>query len=504
MIVANAMVYFTWVLISLPLMGLLLNLSSNKNPSKGAQWASISIATGLVLSLVLFACTDANKTTFYCLGFKGDSLAYLMTSLIFLVSTVVHQFSLRYMAGDRLYQSYFYKLSLITFSAAIMTLADNLVLFFSAWSINNLLLISLMIHKRGWIAAVQSGKLACKTLLSGATLLILAMVLMVIANNSLSISKITSHPNHSPLMLAAALLCIITAMTQSALWPFHRWLTSSLNSPTPVSALMHAGLVNGGGFLLVRFSPLLANEPLLLNLIFLIGLISAILGTLWKLVQSDVKRMLACSTLGQMGFMLIQCGLGLFPAAVAHLIWHGLFKAFLFLNAGSAVMSKKANTQMRRSTLSTFIINAVYGLMGAYSFAYFSHKPFLSTSTSLFLVGFAFMASTQVAHVILQNKISLFRNTLALLGAVISGAMYGSAVHGIESALPAITMPALPINALHLIGLIGFLMIWLGLNLKSLGFVQKTEFWKRAYMALLNGSQPHPSTITSIRQSYHS
>ena len=114
------------------------------------------------------------------------------------------------------------------------------------------------------------------------------------------------------------------------------------------------------------------------------------------------------------------------------------------------------------------------------------------------------MASTQVAHVILQNKISLFRNTLALLGAVISGAMYGSAVHGIESALPAITMPALPINALHLIGLIGFLMIWLGLNLKSLGIVQKTEFWKRAYMALLNGSQPHPSTITSIRQSYHS
>ena len=223
----------------------------------------------------------------------------------------------------------------------------------------------------------------------------IAIILMYLDVGSLSISSITQQAIHSPLMLAALLLCIITAMTQSALWPFHRWLTSSLNSPTPVSAIMHAGLVNGGGFLLVRFAPLLSEHNLLLNLIFFLGVISAVLGSLWKLVQSDVKRMLACSTMGQMGFMMIQCGLGLFPAAIAHLIWHGLFKAFLFLSAGSAVISQKVDSQSRTSTLSAFIISCAYGLLGAYSFAWFSDKSFFSMNTTAFLVGFAFLPQFQ-------------------------------------------------------------------------------------------------------------
>ena len=104
---------------------------------------------------------------------------------------------------------------------------------------------------------------------------------------------------------------------------------------------MHAGLINGGGFLLARFAPMLAIQPPILNLIFIAGITTALLGTLWKLMQSDVKRMLACSTMGQMGFMIAQCGLGLFPAAVAHLSWHGLFKAYLFLSTGSAAKEKR-------------------------------------------------------------------------------------------------------------------------------------------------------------------
>ena len=87
---------------------------------------------------------------------------------------------------------------------------------------------------------------------------------------------------------------------------------------------MHAGLVNGGGFLIVRFAPLYLNYPGILNIIFIIGLSTAIMGTLWKLMQSDIKRMLACSTMAQMGFMIAQCGLGLFSAAIAHIILHGL------------------------------------------------------------------------------------------------------------------------------------------------------------------------------------
>jgi NAD(P)H-quinone oxidoreductase subunit 5 len=494
--------YLSLFLVIIPIIGLTLNVLFNSNPKFGAQLAAAAVGIGLTLSLILFAHCYAGQTPIYFLGFKVDSLGFLMTTLIFFVSTVVHQFSIRYMAGDLNYKSYFYKLSLITSSAAIMALADHILLFFTAWCVSNFLLISLMIHKQKWDAAAYSGKLAFKTLFGGAVIFMMALAVMYFESGSLSISSITQQTIHSKAMLAALCLCFITAMTQSALWPFHRWLTSSLNSPTPVSAIMHAGLVNGGGFLLVRFAPMLVQHTILLNLIFCIGVISAILGTLWKLVQSDVKRMLACSTMGQMGFMMIQCGLGLFPAAIAHLIWHGLFKAFLFLSAGSAVQSKKVDSQSRTNSLSAFVISCVYGLLGAYGFAWFSNKSFFSMDTTVFLIGFAFIASTQVAHSILQKNITFFKNVLAITAAVLSGAIYGCSIHLIETAIPSITMVHHSINALHLTAFIGFIIIWILLNLDCLKFIQKTNFWKRSYIALLNGSQPHPKTITSIRQSY--
>jgi len=269
-----------------------------------------------------------------------------------------------------------------------------------------------------------------------------------------------------------------------------------------VSALMHAGLINGGGFLLVKFSPLFSEQTLLLDSIFLIGTISAILGTLWKLVQSDVKRMLACSTMGQMGFMMIQCGLGLFPAAIAHLIWHGLFKAFLFLSAGSAVHSIKVDTQTRTSSFGDFMVACTYGLIGAYSFAWFSDKDFFTMNTSTFLVGFAFIAATQVAHALLQNKSNVFKYVFAMIASVVSGMIYGYSIHMIEAAIPSITHIHHSINALHIVEFLGFLILWLVLNLSCFNVFQKANVWKRAYITLLNGSQPHPKTITPIRQSY--
>ena len=494
--------YIAFFLTTIPIVGLILNMLSNKNLNIGARLATIAVGTGLTLSLVLLACCYRNRVSPSFPWFKVDELGLLMTTLIFFVSTVVHQYSIRYMAGDRQYKSYFYKLSVITTSASIMALSDQILLFFVAWCVSNLLLISLMIHKRTWDAAVHSGKLTFKTLFSGGILFLTAIALMYFETGSLSISIITQHATQTPVMQIALILCIITAMTQSALWPFHRWLTSSLNSPTPVSAIMHAGLVNGGGFLLVRFAPMFSEQPLLLNMIFIVGVISALMGTLWKLVQTDIKRMLACSTMGQMGFMMIQCGLGLFPAAIAHLIWHGLFKAFLFLSAGSAVNSKKADGKGRASSFRSFVISCTYGLAGAYSFAWCSDKLFFSMNTTTFLVGFAFIASTQMAHAILQNKPTLLKNILAIIAAVLSGAIYGYSILLIEAAIPSVVRAHHAINALHLSAFIGFVIIWLLLNLQCLRFIQKTNIWKRSYIALLNGSQPHPKTITAIRQSY--
>lgn len=166
------------------------------------------------------------------------------------------------------------------------------------------------------------------------------------------------------------------------------------------------------------------------------------------------------------------------------------------------MQSKKADSQSRSSSLSAFVISCLYGLLGAYCFAWFSHKSFFSMNTTAFLIGFAFIASTQAAHSLLNKNVTVFKHGLAMTAAVLSGAIYGCSIHLIETAIPSISMAHHTMNILHLSAFIGFIVVWLLLNLECLTFIQKTSFWKRSYIALLNGSQPHPKTITSIRQTY--
>ena len=133
------------------------------------------------------------------------------------------------------------------------------------------------------------------------------------------------------------MLLVIAAAARCAVPPFSGWLLSSMTAPTPVSALMHAGLVNAGGFLLIRFAPVLEAAPVARAVAMLLGLFGAIYGVGIMMVRPDIKRSLAGSTVSQMGFMIASCGLGYFAAALWHLTAHGLFKAWLFLTAGSRV-----------------------------------------------------------------------------------------------------------------------------------------------------------------------
>ena len=143
----STITYLSLLLTIIPIIGLTLNLLFNKKPKVGAQLAAAIVGIGLTLSFILLGHCYADKTPVYFFGFKADGLGFLMTTLIFFVSTIVHQFSIRYMAGDGNYKSYFYKLSLITSSATIMALADQFMLFFSAWCVSNFLLISAHFRK---------------------------------------------------------------------------------------------------------------------------------------------------------------------------------------------------------------------------------------------------------------------------------------------------------------------------------------------------------------------
>jgi len=365
--------------------------------------------------------------------FHIDALSLIMMGLVGFVAIAVGAFASRYLVGDSQYRNFFVLLTCMAASVFVMVSANNIALFLGAWLASNALLVRLIIYKSNWQAAKQSGILAAKTFGFGFVCLGAALGLLAFSSGQTTVQGLLSA-NYAPTTLGIALsLILIAAMTQSALWPFHKWLTSSLNSPTPVSAIMHAGLVNGGGFLLTKFALLYFAMPEMLTLIFILGLITAFLGTLWKLMQSDIKRMWSCSTMGQMGFMIAQCGMGLFPAAVAHLCWHGLFKAYLFLASGGAAQEKRLDLQYPPS-IKAFALSLLCGLAGAAGFMLISGKALFAGDTTLILIAIAFIAGAQFAMPLLKDA-ALKMFPFAFIATALMGTLYGFSVHMLEAAL---------------------------------------------------------------------
>jgi NAD(P)H-quinone oxidoreductase subunit 5 len=427
--------------------------------------------------------------------FKFDSLALIMIFLVGFIGAIVAKFAINYLKGDRNYRRFFILFFCLITNIILMVTADHLLIFISAWGLGNLILVKLMIHKSAWRAATESGLLTAKTYLIGLCSISIAFILLYIATGGeTSIEVINQHKNDSPLMLIALMLILVAAMTQSAIWPFHKWLISSLNSPLPVSAIMHAGLVNGGGFLIVRFAPLYLNHYMILNIIFIFGLITAIVGTLWKLIQSDIKRMLACSTMAQMGFMMIQCGLGLFSAAIAHIILHGMFKSYLFLSSGSAAREKRLDLHYPPN-IKSFICALFCGALGSYIFALVSHKTWLAPDTNFVLISIAFIASTSLALSIMKNNL-LITLPCALLSTSFAGAIYGFNIFAVEFILVTLDLfQSQPLNIFHIIGLAILALSWLAM-------IFAINIPAGLYVSALNSSQPHPKTITTHRNYY--
>lgn len=442
---------------------------------------------------------------FLDLSFKLDALGIVMMLLISYIGTCVIVFSLHYMNGDSKHHSFFIRIISMIFSVTMMVTANNLWILFSSLCLSNLILVSLMIHKSKWKAANYSGFIAAKNYLLSAIFMASAFCLFYFATGQISISSITNQCNSSILIDIGLLLLLIAAMAQSAIWPFHKWLISSLNSPTPVSAIMHAGLINSGGFLLVRFAPLYSQNEMLMNFIFILGIISALIGTLWKLMQSDVKRMLACSTMGQMGFMFAQCGLGLFPLAIAHLCWHGMFKAYLFLASGSAAQEKRIDLSYPPKFLA-FICSLLCGAFGSLIFAYIANKSWLAGDSTLVLMVITFLAGSQLSLSILSHL--NFKNfILAVLITLTTAIIYGGSTQFFTWILaPMQLMHVQPLNIFHILSIFALTLAWLCILFirnpsKNLG--KNSKWLLKVYVKFLNYSQPHKSTITSCRNHYH-
>ncbi len=435
--------------------------------------------------------------------FYVDMLSMIMISLVSFVGIVVSIFSKNYMKGDSSYRTFFLKILLLLVSVIVMAIADNLLLFLTAWFFSNIMISQLIVHKQSWKAAQASGRITLQNFSKGFLSIGFAFAILYILTGSLSLQYIIHNSDHSLYTFIALILLLIGAMKQSAIWPFHRWLISSLNSPTPVSAIMHAGIVNGGGFLLARFAPLYFGYPSILNLIFVVGCISVLLGSFWKLVQNDIKRMLACSTMGQMGFMFVQCGLGLFSSAIAHLFLHGMFKAYMFLNSASAGQEKRADVPYVL-TMFGFLLSLICGVFGSYIFSIVHGQDFFVVDTTIIPTVIVFMACCQLALTMLVSA-SLKKFPLVFFASGIFSMLYGAIVYFFDwLLLPLNLMQPQVLNVFHIIALILFVLAWfLVVCLKSLHSSYSLPDWfLYVYVKTLNSSQPDISTITSYRKEY--
>ncbi|MCW5799566.1 MAG: NADH-quinone oxidoreductase subunit L [Nitrospira sp.] len=286
-----------------------------------------------------------------------DRLAAVMMVLISSVSLVIHVYSERYMVGDAGYTRFFALLGALTFVLLSLVSSGNLLWMFVCWHLVTWLLASLLVCNPASRAARDAGHKTFWVQGLGDAAFALVLLILYGSYGTLDVTELFARVQATPVTLWAGLpleldvplvttlLLLLSVMTKSAQFPFHFWLIGTIEAPTPVSALMHAGIVNAGGFLVNRMAPLFGLAPTTLHLLFVIGGLTALIGASAMLTQSSVKRTLVYSTMGQMGYMVMECGLGAFALAVFHLCAHGLFKATLFLNSGAQI--HKARTEFK-------------------------------------------------------------------------------------------------------------------------------------------------------------
>jgi len=269
-------------------------------------------------------------------------LAVAIAGLTLFVGLIVVLFSRRHMRADPRTAAYYATIGALVASVLACVTTGNLAVFVAAWVISGVALTRLIGHAGGLAEAGLAMRRAAVSFALGDTALAGALAILGwhAASWQIGVALAETARLPAPLALLAALLLVAAAAARCALPPFAGWLLSSMTAPTPVSALMHAGLVNAGGFLLIRFAPVLEGAPLARFAAVALGLVAALYGLGIMAVRPDIKRALAGSTVSQMGFMILSCGLGAYAAALWHILAHGLFKAWLFLGSGSAIGMK--------------------------------------------------------------------------------------------------------------------------------------------------------------------
>lgn len=345
-----------WVLPLLPLAVFIVVLVTGRRAPRLVAPILGTLATGAVFvsSLVMLSTTAAG-TRFDAsipwltigdltidLGIRVDPLAAVMVAVVSFVSTLVQIYSVSYLHNEERFRWFFGAISLFTAAMLGVVLANSWLLMYMCWEVMGLasyLLIGFWYEKDDAPVAAMKAFLVTRI---GDVGFALALVLIWLNTGSFEFKTVFAAVEHGgwtgPTLVAAALLLFMGAMGKSAQFPLHVWLPDAMAGPTPGSALIHAAtMVAAGVYLVARSMPLFEANPFTLAIVGTVGTITAVMGALIALAQSDIKRVLAFSTISQLGYMFLALGTGNWVAAIFHLMTHAFFKSLLFLAAGSVI-----------------------------------------------------------------------------------------------------------------------------------------------------------------------
>ena len=422
-------------------------LRNGKQAAEGAAWVArvfaaltVFIAIGVTLAgpmrIELAAWGPAK------LAFLVDPLSALMLVLVSFLGIVVTRYSINYLDGD-VGQARFSRWLVLTLTSVLMlVVSSNLLMFTAAWITTSLSLHQLLTFYRDRPAAVVAARKKFIISRMADVCMITALVFVWLGHGTWEFHELFANPAGPHSGIVAGLL-VAAAMLKSAQFPFHSWLPDTLETPTPVSALMHAGIINAGGFLIVRLSPLVMQSTGALNTLALLGAFTALFASVIMMTQTSIKKSLAWSTVAQMGFMMLQCGLGAFALAMMHIVAHSLYKAHAFLSSGSVVnLSRSSWTPVGRPAAHPLVVisSLAVSTMVGYGIAVALGVSLQSDPGHMLLIAVYIMA---MSHLLWTLWSSSMRQRLILrgLGIVMAATAACFTLHAVFEHLLASSLP---------------------------------------------------------------
>ncbi|MGP0592566.1 NADH-quinone oxidoreductase subunit L [Nitrospira sp. T9] len=347
--------------------------------------ALVDVSGGQTLQIPLYTWADSGNLHI-ALGLFIDQLTVAMLLLVTIVSSLVHVYTIGYMHGEPGYARFFSNIALFTFSMLMLVMSDNFLQLFVFWEAVGLCSYLLIGH---WYERESARASATKAFLVnrvGDFGFMLGILLVFITFGSLHYQEVFPQLDQKSgdlvnllgsvgghweisVMTLICLLLFVGAVGKSAQVPLHVWLPDAMEGPTPISALIHAAtMVTAGVFMVARFAPLFNLSPVAMDVVAVVGGATMFIGATIALTQTDIKRVVAYSTLSQLGYMMMACGLGGYIAGMYHLLTHGAFKALLFLGCGSVIIALHHEQDMKHMgglkdklpvTYWTFLIGAL-------------------------------------------------------------------------------------------------------------------------------------------------